>query len=462
MPAPKHSIRAEHGAPADALGSASRRRPVDLIVLSADHALLAVIQSAAEGELLFWPAATADAVVEHLVSGRCGILLVDLVHLRGEIAVLLTRLVTQFPHLVLMVAGRREDEGAVAQLLSGGVIYRYLHKPISPGRAQQFLNAAIRRHRQLNEREPIGLATVRELVRARLWQQLFKHSVRAAGVIGGIAAAVVIVSSLRHAAQPKPEMAEPTQQAGVASVTSLTPQVSARQVVPQPQTQQTQRAPNPPIGPTKGLEQQLQDAQRLIEAGRLNDAMRAIRKAATGAPDDARIAIIATTIGEQLLTRASAALAEGNFELAQRRLDAAQGLDTELNLALPDLQAGIDALEHARSTAQTRALAAILDVARARREAGALIEPAGASAYEQLQLARTQSPTAEVVLAETQALALACIDAAERALADHRFDTARTLLDRVDTLVPSMSAARALRREIELMQGPAEPEQAAR
>ncbi|MET0984941.1 MAG: hypothetical protein ABW034_05980 [Steroidobacteraceae bacterium] len=447
MPAHKHSIRAERGAAADLAKFAPPNASIDLIVLSTDHALLAVMQAAGEGEPLFWSAATAEAVVEHLVSGRCGILLVDLERLRGEVAVLLTRLAAQFPSLVLMAAGRREDESAVAQLLTRGVIYRYIHKPISPGRAQQFLQAASRRHRQLNQREPMGLATVRELVRARVWQQLFKYSVRAVGVMGGVAAGAFVLSSLREDVPSEPEIAVQTPQ--------LRPPVAAAEFHAAPPSLAQPKSTAAERGSPDALDQLLQDTQRMVDAGRLNDAMRTVRQAASVAADDARIAILATTIGEQLLTRASAAVGEGQFDLAQRRLDAAVGLDRELNLGLPDLQAGVDALEHARATAAAKQLESILDVARARREAGQLIEPAGASAFDQLQVARVRSPEAEIVSTETQALALACIAAAEQAIADHRFDDATRLLDRVDELVPAMSAARKLRTEIELMRGTA-------
>jgi DNA-binding response OmpR family regulator len=156
---------------------------VHLVVLSTDPSLLTTMQAAAEGELLFIPVATAESSVEQLVSGRCGILLIDLPCLRGEVQLLLTRLHAQFPGVVLMVAGRREDEAAVASLLTSGIVYRYAHKPLSPGRARQFIAASVRRYHELNEREQFGLATVREMARVQVWQRLFQHSVRIVGAL---------------------------------------------------------------------------------------------------------------------------------------------------------------------------------------------------------------------------------------------------------------------------------------
>ena len=65
--------------------------------------------------------------------------------LRAEAAGLLARLHVQFPELVLMATGRRDEESSVASLVSDGRIYRFLHKPISPARGSLFLSAASRR-----------------------------------------------------------------------------------------------------------------------------------------------------------------------------------------------------------------------------------------------------------------------------------------------------------------------------
>src|SRR5690606_39498857 len=62
---------------------------------------------ASSPEHAIWHAPTADAAVDLLVGGRCGILIADLGTLRGEAAALLDRLHAQFPELVLMATGRR-------------------------------------------------------------------------------------------------------------------------------------------------------------------------------------------------------------------------------------------------------------------------------------------------------------------------------------------------------------------
>ena len=54
---------------------------------------------------------TAEAAVELLLGGRCGIFIADLGTLHGNAVPLLLRLNAQFPELILMATGRREEEG---------------------------------------------------------------------------------------------------------------------------------------------------------------------------------------------------------------------------------------------------------------------------------------------------------------------------------------------------------------
>lgn len=438
---------AHRGAPLRSVGTPSRA-PVDLIVLSTDHTLLALMQSVASGDLLVSAVASAEGVVESLVAGRCGILLVDLLCLRGDVAGLLSRLNAQFPGLVLMAAGRREDQGAVAQLIAAGVIYRYVHKPLSPGRAQQFLQAALRRHRELNEREPFGLATVRELVRVQLWERMFRHSVRIVGVAAGVVVTALIVSTVWNALDDDRQPAMPSP----SLVATPEPPAKPRQAS---RTEPLRSAPAETADASSdGL---LREAQQLIELGRLNDATRVVRRAGAKAPDDARVAIVATTIGERLLMRANVAIGEHSFALAERRLEAARQLDHEFNLGLPDLQATQGALVQSRAAAEKDALHTVLQAARAHREAGDLLAPAGANAYEELQRARTLAPDDEDVRAEAQALAFALLNRASQALDEHRSDEAERFLRRADELVPDMSAARELRRKLQSEAAAASP-----
>jgi hypothetical protein len=409
---------------------------VHLVVLSTDASLLTTTQTAAEGELLFVPVETAESSVEHLVAGRCGILLIDLPCLRGDVHLLLTRLHAQFPGVVLMAAGRREDEAAAASLLTSGIVYRYAHKPLSPGRARQFIAASVRRYHELNEREQFGLATVREMARVQIWQGLFQHSVRIVGGAAALVSAALIALAVRHALQSDEPVAPPS--AVSTALSTAKPQVAAPSEEGRPVV----------IAPAARVDILLREAHRMVEVGRLNDATQTVRAAAALAPDDVRVAIVATTIGQQLLTRTNVAISENNFDAAARRLEATTSLDREFNLALPDLAATRHAFEQARESSLQREIEEMLEVARVRREAGDLLTPDGASAFDQLQVAMTRAPRDTAVQAEAQALAFALLQAAERAYATEQFIAAEAFLDRTEELVPAMTAARELRQQL--------------
>lgn len=157
---------------------------VDVVVLTADDGLLATLQDAVSTDHALWHAPSADAAVELLVGGRCGILIADLQTLmRSDAAALLERLQGQFPELVLLATGRREEEGSVAGLISKGCVYRFLHKPVSPARANLFLATATRRYHELTDNASPVLATVKQLT----------HPSQRIKLIAGIAAALILV-----------------------------------------------------------------------------------------------------------------------------------------------------------------------------------------------------------------------------------------------------------------------------
>ena len=119
---------------------------VDVVVLSTDMLLFEAIRAAIGERNPVWRARSAEESVDMLLTGRCGVLLVDLAAVSTEPATLVEQIVEQFPDVVVVVAGRREDEALLAQLISEGHVYRFMHKPLSAKRAGMFLNAATRCH----------------------------------------------------------------------------------------------------------------------------------------------------------------------------------------------------------------------------------------------------------------------------------------------------------------------------
>ncbi len=119
---------------------------VDVVVLSAEVELFDAIRDAVGERNPVWRARSAEESVDLLVTGRCGVLVVDLSTLSVKSDTFIEQIVAQFPDVVVCVAGRREDEPLLAALISEGHVYRFMHKPLSPRRAGMFLQAAIRHH----------------------------------------------------------------------------------------------------------------------------------------------------------------------------------------------------------------------------------------------------------------------------------------------------------------------------
>jgi hypothetical protein len=119
---------------------------VDVVVLSADMLLFDAIRAAIGERNPVWRARSAEESVDLLLTGRCGVLLIDLAAVSTQPATLVQQIGEQFPDVVTVVAGRREDEAVLAQLISDGLVYRFMHKPLSAKRAGMFLHAATRCH----------------------------------------------------------------------------------------------------------------------------------------------------------------------------------------------------------------------------------------------------------------------------------------------------------------------------
>lgn len=119
---------------------------VDIVVLSDDRVLFRSVRAAVGERSPIWRARTAEEAVDLLLTGRCGVLLLDTAALSSDPAALITQFAQQFPDVITVVAGLQNDEAALSRLISDGIVYRFMHKPLSHKRANLFLQAAMERH----------------------------------------------------------------------------------------------------------------------------------------------------------------------------------------------------------------------------------------------------------------------------------------------------------------------------
>lgn len=190
----------------DAPGEQSAAQAVDVVALSADVTLYQAIRSAAGERNTVWRARSAAEAVDLLMTGRCGVLLIDMGAIYAQPVSLVQQITDQFPDVVIVVAGRRDDEALLAQLITDGLVYRFMHKPLSPKRAGMFLNAAIRCHlERRGERPTPQLLAGVDAMRTRLdpYKWLF--------VGGGLLLFLVLLGAVLIARHESPRATTPVE-----------------------------------------------------------------------------------------------------------------------------------------------------------------------------------------------------------------------------------------------------------
>ncbi len=118
---------------------------IELVVLTSDHAFLETLRAALGPSRRLWHVPSADKVGDLLLAGEVGIVVVDAQALDRAATSYISDIKRQFPDLVIVLAGDRGVETGLAGLISSGTVYRFIHKPMSPGRAKLFVEAAVRK-----------------------------------------------------------------------------------------------------------------------------------------------------------------------------------------------------------------------------------------------------------------------------------------------------------------------------
>ena len=142
----------EEGGTLDALRFSLASEIVELVVLTGDEVFLQTLHAAVGGARRLWHVPSADKVSDLLVAGEVGILVLDVQALNEIPSIFVGQIKRQFPDLVVVVAGNRDAEISLAGLISAGTVYRFIHKPMSPGRAKLFADAAVKKYDEQRRR----------------------------------------------------------------------------------------------------------------------------------------------------------------------------------------------------------------------------------------------------------------------------------------------------------------------
>jgi protein TonB len=129
-----------------AAATSAGAQSVDVVVLTKDREFHTTIVESSRGMHKVHYADTLkqadDAIREHKV----GVAVIDAAMVGEKVEQLTIYLRKTSPRLVAIVAGRRDDGEMLMRLINGGKVYRFLLKPVSPGRARLAVEASIKHH----------------------------------------------------------------------------------------------------------------------------------------------------------------------------------------------------------------------------------------------------------------------------------------------------------------------------
>jgi DNA-binding NtrC family response regulator len=140
---------AARAAEAPAAATPRSQTGLGVIVFSNDEAMLDTVQKAVRGRVPVYSATNIVKVVRILTERRPGVLITDVSNDKATIQAMTARLKQHLPQLVTIAVSPHRDVLDMVWLINHGQIFRFLRKPLSPGRCAISLQAALQHHRML-------------------------------------------------------------------------------------------------------------------------------------------------------------------------------------------------------------------------------------------------------------------------------------------------------------------------
>jgi len=401
------------------MSSDLRGRDIDVLVLSKDEEFLATIKESSLGLHDIHHAHTPTQAEEIVRKKKVGVLVTDAAMVGSNIEALTQRLRVNVPRLVAIVAGRRDDGELLMDLINRGQVYRFLLKPVSPGRVRLAIEASVKHHLDAAD-------------------SAFKGKPRTA-------ASPVVKPDPAPASGPSTSK-KPATPGKSQKATARTP---AKNTQP-PQKQTPMRAPvrTAAMSGPVDLDSAFDDSGSFSET--MTDIASSVGKSISGATDS-------ISTGARSVTQSSGKAISGASEQFRKPifLAATAGLvvvaiaaiwmmrgssDEIVATGNPPSQAADAApvIEEIDDVVTQDAVLPVEDIpllssdalrqARSAREAGNIVSPAGANAMEFYIAALAASPDSAVIAAELDALTQEVFGIAESALlASNTTEAARAL-----------------------------------
>jgi TonB family protein len=461
---------------------------VEMVVLTQDEPFLQTLKEAVGSKRRVWPVATAEQVSDLLVAGEVGIFVLDARALHGNTQLFAAEIKRQFPDLVLIAAGDRDDETHLASLISAGTVYRFIHKPVSPARAKLFAEAAIKRHSELRQR-PAARSATAAVKNERRWPML--AAAVAALLTGAVLYAVfgtatresivetrpVPLPSLpatKNAQEPQGNpvdqdkllglaenalLEERLDQADAAIATARKAGISGSRIdflTAQLAKSKGQRhdattrakADSERQSNEQRLQESLRQVASRIDANRLiepkgDSARDYLLRAIDVAPADAGVKRQALIFGAKVMQEARAAIGRRDTAAAERWIESGRGI-----AAANEIAAALAELNGIRSKNQIDDKTRLLETAKERLQQDRLLEPASDSAKFYLMQLRANDPVFPGLVAALQDLGSRLVAKARRAQAQQQNSAAQHLLDEARSLGYSSAELTSVARDI--------------
>ncbi len=136
-------------------------REVDVLVLTKDEEFLSTIRESSRGMRKVHYANTLKQADEAVRNKKVGVVVIDAAMVGQKVEQLTLHLRKGCARLVAIVAGRRDDGEMLMDLINRGKVYRFLLKPVSPGRARLAVEASIKHHLEAPDAAFEGVAGAR-------------------------------------------------------------------------------------------------------------------------------------------------------------------------------------------------------------------------------------------------------------------------------------------------------------
>ncbi|HNP37029.1 MAG TPA: hypothetical protein PKK10_14355, partial [Woeseiaceae bacterium] len=131
--------------------AAAGAHAVDVLVLTKDEEFLNTVRESTHGLHKIYTATTLAQAEDALAKGKVGVAVVDAAMVGENLEKLTQHLRRKTARLVNVVAGRRDDGEILMDLINRGKVYRFLLKPVSPGRARLAIEASVKHHLEAPE-----------------------------------------------------------------------------------------------------------------------------------------------------------------------------------------------------------------------------------------------------------------------------------------------------------------------